>query len=210
MCKQQQLPTPVATPVVQDRKESPADVVFQSCGLDRSCPTSVTTPQGQGVRLDQYQSSIKRRRRRTRSSIGIVVPDHDFEWYDLDAIREADSCDFRAGLVFTSERQILNNGVEVNSINPSVVVDETTNTKDRTKDRQDNFDLFFWVNHHHGQVEETAAEKEEREFRERMEELEEEIMSHDSSSWSSTSSSLSSSFRSSSSSETKHEGDDWI
>lgn len=136
------------------------------------------------------------------------IPDHDFEWYDLDAIREADRCDFHAGLVFTTERQVLDNGVEVNSINPSLVVDETTKkTKDKTKDH-----LFFWVNHHdRNKVEETAAEKEEREFRERMEELEDEIMSYDSSS---SSSSLSGSFRSSNSSESKYEekcdGDDWI
>mmetsp|Transcript_15572 Transcript_15572/g.43122 ORF Transcript_15572/g.43122 Transcript_15572/m.43122 type:complete len:242 (-) Transcript_15572:3229-3954(-) len=194
------------------------DSGFMSCGLDRSCPKSVTTPQAQGIRLDQYQSTIsgnqnKRQRRqsytvttaasatqhfvvaptastRLKSS---AVPDHDFEWYDLDAIREADGSssrdkraivvghhDFNAGLVFTTERQILVKGVEINVVNPC-----------RSKIKQKK-DLFFWVNggHDKKRVEETPFEKEEREFRERMQELEVEINDNASSSFCSSLSSI--------------------
>ncbi len=168
---------------------------FVSCGIDRSCPTSVTANQGQGVRLDQYQSSIRQKvdKRRRRKNIedrelgttytsfttyepstdfhGKIAMDHEFEWYDLDAIRELEGGnsyedyaitvghDFHAGLIFTTERQILSKEVEMNIIN---------HCTDQSKNGQE-FDLFFWVNGDHGET------QDERDFRERMEELEAEI-----------------------------------
>mmetsp|Transcript_3193 Transcript_3193/g.7005 ORF Transcript_3193/g.7005 Transcript_3193/m.7005 type:complete len:261 (-) Transcript_3193:2009-2791(-) len=213
MCKQQQLnvertmaiPTGMATkPAIAPEGKS---TDFLSCGLDRSCPTSVTTPQGQDVRLDQYQSNIGQKtpnRRRQRLYDGIktatinthlsptasvsavcvnssLIPDHEFEWYDLDAIREVDNVmrtsdnrtvidhDFNAGLVFTTERQVLSKGVEVNVVNSSASITDNKNGQ------ESDFDLFFWVNNDHSKVGETPAEREEREFQERMEELEQEI-----------------------------------
>jgi len=206
------------------------------CGLDRVCPRSVTSSQGQGVRLDKYQSSItgnkNKRRRRPQSctggstattaiasqpSTGIIaasactsiILDHDFEWYDLDAIREVHNSngnnnsnnnnsdraiiighDFNAGLVFTTERQVLDKGAEVNVVNSSVISgfnDEKKGANRSTQKKADNknknnkngqefeFDLFFWANNNHNNQIETPVEKEEREFRERMEVLEQEI-----------------------------------
>lgn len=196
-----------------------ADPAFVSCGLDRSCPKSVTTPQGQGVRLDQYQSSItgnRNKRRRRQSCIGTttaaidtqpfaVIPDHDFEWYDLDAIREADGSnssssnnnnnnqcaitvvhhDFNAGLVFTTERQVLGKRAEVNVVNSSTS-GEMNGSNDKNKLKK----KFFWINVDHDKVEETPFEKEERDFRERMEKLEQEINTDLSSSCSLSGSSL--------------------
>ena len=215
MCQQQQQQTTKVAPTTTTTEEEHDG--FMSCGLDRSCPKSVTTPQGQGVRLDQYQSSItgnkNDRRRRRQSCTGAtsittatspstsidtdtaatstcasVISDHDFEWYDLDAIREAHNSnsnnnnnnnnndraiiighDFHAGLVFTTERQVLGKGAEANIVN-SFTRSGFNNRNTQKKD------LFFWVNNdHNNRVEETPLEKEEREFRERMEELEQEI-----------------------------------
>jgi len=237
--------TPQPTTVVADKPV----VGFASCGLDRSCPTSVTTPQGQGVRLDQYQSSSIREKRtkRPRRTIvdgcdesavanttnpryfftisdpstytmdhnSVVVPDHEFEWYDLDAIREVDSAgntsnddcaiiighDFHAGLVFTTERQVLNQGVKVNIVNPSV------GTHDINNRQESEFDLFSWVNN--STPNEVRETPDEREFRERMEELEQEVNSDylSSSSSSSLYLSLSSSFSFSNHNENDRDGD---
>lgn len=214
-----------------------ADAAFMSCGLDRSCPKSVTTPQDGSVRLDQYQSSItgnrnKRQRRQRQSCPGIriakftqpavststerslsIVPDHDFEWYDLDAIREADGSsdcsdnnsnnnrpaivvvlhDFNAGLIFTTERQVLGKGAEVNFLNSSInlnidsKINASNNDKDKDKTKQKKNgkefeNLFFWVAETPPCVEETPFEKEERQFLERMKELEHEINMESSSS----------------------------
>eukprot|EP00532_Pseudo-nitzschia_australis_P007721 CAMPEP_0168168596 /NCGR_PEP_ID=MMETSP0139_2-20121125/3180_1 /TAXON_ID=44445 /ORGANISM="Pseudo-nitzschia australis, Strain 10249 10 AB" /LENGTH=283 /DNA_ID=CAMNT_0008085941 /DNA_START=132 /DNA_END=983 /DNA_ORIENTATION=+ len=213
-----------------------ADAAFMSCGLDRSCPKSVTTAQDGSVRLDQYQSSItgnrnKRQRRQRESCPSFcnakftqpavststgrnlsIVPDHDFEWYDLDAIREAEGSsssssssssnnnnrpaivvvrlDFNAGLIFTTERQVLGKGAEVNFLNSSINMKMNMNSsskinasnekaKDKTKQKKNGKEfenLFFWVATEPPPcVEETPFEKEEREFRERMVELEHEI-----------------------------------
>lgn len=173
---------------------------FVSCGLDRLCPSSVTTHQGQGVRLDQYQSSIgeKANKRRRHNKIeGLVLDtasthpsvlsvsaftgtaDHEFEWYDLDAIRELESgekatCaivighDFNAGLLFTTERQLLRKEVEVNAAKFSV------SNENHKIGQEFEFDLFFWVNSDSSKCAETS---DDREFRERMEELESEVMS---------------------------------
>lgn len=179
-------------------------VAFASCGLDRVCPASVTTRQCQDVRLDQYQreKSINHRRQKiyegcetshrrfTISSPSIcmndsIILDHEFEWYDLDAIREVDhgfsnddcaiiiSHDFNAGLLFTTERQVLSNGVKVNAVSSSV------SNKARENGQEFEFDLFFWVNNDDSKVGET---QDEREFRERMEELEQEMKSDSSTS----------------------------
>jgi len=242
MCKQQQpkikatsptLNTPTTRATLEEKL-----VDFVSCGLDQSCPASVTTPQGQGVRLDQYQSSIrektnKRRRQKifegcetsvksTRASFNVsgpatcadtsIFPDHEFEWYDLDEIRGVDSGnninddgaiiishDFHAGLVFSTERQVLSKVVEVNVVNSSVRI------KDSKIGQEFEFDLFFWVNNDHLEVGET---QDERDFRERIEEVEQEFKI-DLSSLSSSSLHSSSSFSSSSSNrnEAKNEND---
>ena len=196
MCKHQ-LPKiktatlPATNTKLTDLKSEDKGVDFVSCGLDRSCPTSVTRHQGQGVRLDQYQSSIgertdKRRRQKT-TEISVlntestalsfctfdpsnVTQDHEFEWYDLDAIRDPNDCariisqDFNAGLIFTTERQVLSKEVEVNVVNTSV-------SNKNSKIGQE-FDLFFWVN-----GDKDAETSDDREFRERMEELELEVKS---------------------------------
>eukprot|EP00536_Pseudo-nitzschia_multiseries_P007282 jgi/Psemu1/304762/fgenesh1_kg.168_\ len=190
------------------------DLAFASCGLDRSCPNSVTTSQAQGLRLDHYQSSIRSNRNkrqrgqscpRTTAASAMqnfsvtaavstrlnssIVPDHDFEWYDLDAIREADGSssnsdraiivghhDFNAGLVFTTKRQVLGNGMEVNVVN-TCIRGKRNESENKMKEEKNEQDLLFWVNgdHDKNKVEETPIEKEEREFRERMQELENEI-----------------------------------
>ena len=198
MCQASSIPTTSEKPTEATSEDK--IVKFASCGLDRSCPTSVTTHQGQGVRLDQYQSCIREKRDKRRSqnifegsgladqstqssfnnfdpstfSDNPITTDHEFEWYDLDAIRELDSAksnddcpiiishDFNAGLIFTTERQILTKGMEAN------VVSKTANKNGQEFE----FDLFFWVNG------ETPSD---REFRERMEEVEQEINSGSSS-----------------------------
>jgi len=153
------------------------------CGLDRSCPNSVTSSPSQDIRLDQYQSSIRgsshrrlnianrsnshRRlsiadrhsshRRLSITSFADETSDHDFEWFDLDAIQKTSDAnsDFHAGLVFISEEQAMNEGVEVNNL---------VRKKDDSKKE---FDLLFWI------TEEELPE--DREFREQMEELEQEL-----------------------------------
>lgn len=136
---------------IHNRKAEEGVVVVRSCGLDRSIPKSVATAPDRGVRLDQYQSivaqnnGIERRRRSSPAAISIASSsscegdDSDFEWYDLDAVREAlpfggssssnssdDDCnhdhavlvvdhDFNAGLVFTTTRQVLSKEAEANS-----------------------------------------------------------------------------------------------
>ncbi|VEU42779.1 unnamed protein product [Pseudo-nitzschia multistriata] len=204
------------------------DPDFRSCGLDRSCPRSVTTPQGQGVRLDQYQSSItgnqnKRQRRQSRQSYSgpttvaivaqtcttfcpastrtslAVIPDHDFEWYDLEAIRKVDNKentiivghhDYNAGLLFTTERQVLGKGAEMNMFNTSITI-ESDDSEGKSKDGKNSRGKkgknnkgnegknrqkrFFWEKNDNDIIEETPAEKEEREFRVQMQELEQEM-----------------------------------
>ena len=200
MCQHQQPKIKAHTfaatnPRLTDVKTEDSGSKFVSCGVDRSCPTSVTTNQSQGVRLDQYQSSIrkkidKRRRlknvedreldsaffsfttyRPSNDTNEQIKTDQEFEWYDLDAIREVEGgnsdkdyaitiChDFNAGLIFTTERQILSKEVEVNIINHSITQHKSGHE----------FDLFFWVNGDPGET------QDERDFRERMEELEAEI-----------------------------------
>ena len=200
MCQHQQPKIKAHTfaatnPRLTDVKTEDSGSKFVSCGVDRSCPTSVTTNQSQGVRLDQYQSSIRQKvdkRRRQKNienreldttypssttyepanySLGKITTDHEFDWYDLDAIRELEGGnsngdyaitvghDFQAGLIFTTGRQILSKQVEVNNINHSI---------DLNKNGHE-FDLFFWVNGDPGEA------QDERDFRERMEELEAEI-----------------------------------
>ena len=155
MCKQQQLPKIQANAIVE---ANAAIVSWKSCGVDRSCPTSVTSALSQDVRLDQYQDgSVRGSSTKSVSSIG---SDHEFEWYDLDAIREVDKNanssqhDAKAGLVFTTELLDLTQGVQVN----------VTSTK--TNNNKIELDLYFW------KVGET---REDREFRERMQALEQEI-----------------------------------
>ena len=205
MCKHQLPKIKATTLPVRDKqltqgKTEAKGVDFVSCGLDRVCPSSVTTHQGQGVRLDQYQSSIgekSNRRRRQNKIEGSVLDttstqpslltlnaftgtaDHEFEWYDLDAIRELESgdkatCaivighDFKAGLLFTTERQLLNREVEANVPNTSV------SNENNKMGQEFEFDLFFWVNSDNSKAAETS---DDREFRERMEELESEVKS---------------------------------
>lgn len=206
MCKHQQPKVKATALTATNIKDIEVKAVdkcddFFSCGLDKSCPKSVTTYQGQGVRLYQYQSSIrdktdKRRRQKkiegelldakstnpfnpSYSTDYFIKTDHEFEWYDLDAIGELDSgnsnnnCaiivshDFHAGLIFTTERQVLNKKVEVNVVNPSIY------KKENKSGQEFEFNLFFWVNSDHNEGE----TPDEREFRERMEELEVEVKS---------------------------------
>jgi hypothetical protein len=207
MCKHQQPKISAKTvPTTAAGAKSEESIGFVSCGLDRLCPTSVTKAQGQDIQLDQYQSSIReissRRQKRNMSVCGepviestesdstffdllattddFMMTDHEFEWYDLDAIRELDlghtnedcvitiSHDYHAGLIFTTERQFLSKGAEVNVVNPSF------GKRDNKSEQEFEFDIFFWVNGDQSQNGETP---DEREFRERMEELELEIRS---------------------------------
>jgi len=91
------------------------------------------------------------------TSFADETSDHDFEWFDLDAIQNTSDAnsDFHAGLVFISEEQAMNEGVEVNNL---------VRKKDDSKKE---FDLLFWI------TEEELPE--DREFREEMEELEQEL-----------------------------------
>jgi len=207
MCKHQQPKISAKTvPTRAAGAKSGDSIDFLSCGLDRLCPTSVTQAQGQEIRLDQYQSSIReitsRRQKRNISVSGepviesaesdstffdllattnnFMMTDHEFEWYDLDAIRELHlgntnegpvitiSHDYHAGLIFTTERHFLSTGAEVNVVNPSF------GNRDNKSEQEFEFDIFFWVNGDQSQNGETP---DEREFRERMEELELEIKS---------------------------------
>jgi len=167
---------------------------FVGCGLDRSCPASVTAMPNREVRLDQYQCIIGtiRGERDAKSSFHLsnnhrveedddfTILDHEFEWYDLDTIRGVDTGnttnvighDFRAGLVFTTERQVLNREAEANVI----VVTSVSSSKNDIKTKM--LELLFWTNNSsdHKKIEETS---EDREFREQMEELEQEIYSDD-------------------------------
>jgi hypothetical protein len=256
MCKQHQLQLPktkattttvptkhtIATTATTTTTGAAAPATsFVGCGLDRSCPSSVTTMPNRGVRLDQYQCNIniniirgeyqtnKRKRQKTtfegceqrsdaKSSFSpsnnrvdddadadadaddddddddSTILDHEFEWYDLDAIRGVDSGnttnvighDFRAGLVFTTERQVLNRGAEANTIVTSV---SSSKNDTKTKGQLFEFDLFFWAansSRDHNKVGETS---EDREFREQIEQLEQEIYSGDDLPWLSSSSS---------------------
>lgn len=156
MCKQQQ----------QQQLPPKQFGTTRICGVDRSCPVSVTTSTSQHVRLDKYQSEC------IRQKANGAIDDHEFEWYDLDAIRKQKDRgegkhDFLAGLVFTTKRQVLNEGVQVNQCRtPSEI----------SRQQGVGLDFFFWAN---------REAKEDRRFRERFEELEQEIMS-DSSSFSSS------------------------
>lgn len=120
-----------------------------------SCPASVTSSTSLYIRLDQYQSnSIRSTRRKS-----VYDPDHNFEWYDLDAIGQSrnNKLDFHAGMVFTTEQQVLREGVQGNLVcNPRSVTRESPQAS------------FFWTNH-------TRETKEDRAFRARMEQLELEI-----------------------------------
>ena len=113
------------------------------CGVDRSCPKSVTSLPSHNVSLDHYQiGSIRNERRRLLDD----TRDDEFEWYDLDAIRNRPTSsssttttaidrriargnranrgghDFRAGLIFTTERQVLKEGTKSNRfVDPSLV-----------------------------------------------------------------------------------------
>ena len=133
------------------------------CGVDSSCPSSVTAFTSRTVRLDKYQSECIRRKATA------IIDDHEFEWYDLDAIRKRENRnegehDFHAGLVFTTERQVLSEGVQVNRV---------ATPSDNGRQQTFEFDLFFWAN---------RETKQDRDFRERFQELEQEIMSDSSSS----------------------------
>lgn len=124
-----------------------------------SCPASVTSSTSQYIRLDQYQSNCIRSTRRK----SVYDPDHNFEWYDLDAIGQSrkNKIDFHAGMVFTTERQVLREGVQGNLVcNPPSVSRESTQT-------------FFWTTN--------RETKEDRDFRSRMQKLELEIDSDSSS-----------------------------
>lgn len=154
----------------QQQELSPKEVSTSRicCGVNRSFPASVTTPTSQNVRIDKYQSECIRRK------ANAFVDDHEFEWYDLDAIRKRDGSgegkhDFIAGLVFTTTRQVLNEGVQVNRC---ITLSESS------RQQGFEFDFFFWAN---------RERKEDRRFRERFEELEQEIMSDSSSSLSGSS-----------------------
>lgn len=140
------------------------------CGVDRSCPASVTTATSQHIRLDKYQSECIRRKAND------MLDDNEFEWYDLDAIhKQKDSGEgrhyFLAGLVFTTKRQVLSKGVQVN---------RCSTTSEISRQQGFELDFFYWAN---------REAKEDRRFRERYEELEQEIMSNSSSSLSGSSSS---------------------
>jgi len=200
MCKHPQAKIEVtdrtknATPITKE-----SDVGFDgfvNCDLNQSCPTSVTTSLG-NIRLDQYQSSIREgtkawRQKRLHDSAtpsskishlptsmhDTMFTDNEFEWYDLDAIRELDHgkiihntaitiChDFNAGLVFTTMRQVLNKEVEINFSNPA------NRSKDTNTGQEFEFDLFYWVNRDDRGNIETPAD---RAFRDRIQELEQEF-----------------------------------
>lgn len=200
------------------------------CGLDQLCPPCVTTYQ-KDVRLDYYQSSItggkvnrQSRRSSAISSSTVVVEepatklcrtsdftpvpdinkDHDFEWFDLDAIPKSlpfyrnnqslTGHDFNAGLIFTTKQQILNKEAEVNTIVQSIdclsdsssiastdnciTNNANSSNSDSHQDQPKELDILFGWKHDeedNESVAETPLEKEEREFRERIEELEREI-----------------------------------
>lgn len=117
-----------------------------------SCPASVTSNTSQNVRLDQYQSNCIRSTRRR----SLYDPDHDFEWYDLDAIGKSrnNKLDFHAGMVFTTERQILREGVQGN-----LVCNRPHAARRQSQTR-------FWAD---------RETREDRVFRVRMRQLEEEL-----------------------------------
>ena len=92
--------------------------IHLGCGLDRSCPTSVTSLPSRVVRLDHYQiGAIRNRCLHVSSSDN---RDDDFEWYDLDAIDENNAShtalrhNAQVGLVFTTERQRLRKQAKTN------------------------------------------------------------------------------------------------
>lgn len=167
--------TKARAPLGDNKKKSIATTgSFAGCGVDRSCPMSVTSHTGHEVRLDQYQSPVIRG---SKTTSGL---DHEFVWYDLDAIRgkagtKSTSCvvleghDFRAGLLFTTEGQVLSNEAETNT-----VVTQTTDTSRSSSTRQLlESDVFVWPTFSlHNSVEES---REDRDFREQLEELEDEL-----------------------------------
>jgi len=166
---------------------------FEGCGVDRSCPTSVTSHSCQNVRLDQYQSATTgiRRLSTTTTTSGL---DHDFVWYDLDAIREKaaqSTCDGIAGLLFTTKGQVLNDEAEANTtFTPQ---DKRRSSSFSTSSKQLlEFDSFVWPTFSlHNSIEES---RDDRELREQIEELEDELYLGDEFASESTMSSTMSSF----------------
>ncbi len=103
--------------------------IHVGCGLDRSCPTSVTSLPSRIVKLDHYQIGAIRNRCLDVSS-NDNNKDDDFEWYDLDAIdgnnasHTAIRHNDQAGLVFTTERQRLRKQAKTNRFVDPLVVEK--------------------------------------------------------------------------------------
>jgi hypothetical protein len=178
------------------QQKKPATKNFEGCGVDRSCPTSVTSHSCQNVRLDQYQSPTTGIRRRNGSSGSNTTGglDHEFVWYDLDAIREKSgrsTCDGIAGLLFTTRGQVLNGEAEANTTSTARdnrrssssssssslsfgAATTATAAATATSSRQLlEFDAFVWPTFSfHNSIEEST---DDREFREQIEELEDEL-----------------------------------
>ena len=101
------------------------------CGKDRACPKSVTQLSSK-VSLDHYQLGSIRRQSRHCNPISRISTrgDENFSWYDLDAIRRSPSIradhDASAGLIFTTQRQILKQKAETNHfVDPSIVTSKS-------------------------------------------------------------------------------------
>lgn len=101
------------------------------CGKDRACPKSVTQLSSK-VSLDHYQLGSIRRQSRHFNPIPRISSrgDENFSWYDLDAIRRSRSIradhDASAGLIFTTQRQILKQKAETNHfVDPSLVTNKS-------------------------------------------------------------------------------------
>jgi len=200
MCKPTNLSSPSATATAtaaatatttnakDSQQTSLATRNFEGCGVDRSCPTSVTSHSCQNVRLDQYQSATSGIRRRssttTTTTSGGRDLDHEFVWFDLDAIREKAAqsrCDGIAGLLFTTKGQVLNDEAEANTtmtiFTPHHHQDKQRRTSSFSTSSKQllEFDSFVWPTfslHNPPPIEESS---DDQKFREQIEELEDEL-----------------------------------
>ena len=124
---------------------------YSGHGVDRACPKSVTKLSNYNMDLDHYQlGSIRRQSRhfdpnpRPTTSRG----DEDFQWYDLDAIRRnsenhSNCADHNssAGLVFTTQRQLLKQKAEDNHfVDPSFATSKSDHGPIFELDS-----LVFWI-----------------------------------------------------------------
>merc|ERR1719375_2948114 len=129
----------------------------QSCGIDSSCPVSVTTALDKSVKLDQYQmmgsfsspfASTKKKNKMKKKIQRKNILD-EFEWYDLDVIRENTGVviasreynsifhDPNAGLIFTTEEQLHD---KIANVNHKTAVDTKlyTDNNDSSTNNSDN------------------------------------------------------------------------